>query len=391
MPEGMTTDRHCSSRLPFAVWVAVLVVLVSNTQLSLVTPLIPHYVDRFGISPAAAGVFVALHPVASILASVPAGLVVLRVGSRTTVLVAALLAAAASIGLGVSANAAQLFAARFVNGVVGAGIWAAAFAWLVEVAPRSHRGRALSLGMGASAVGGMIGPVIGAAAEATSIIGAFAAIAVLFVILGLLVRRQPSSGSGKQVLAPALFAAMTRPAILPAAVLVSVAGVAFGTVTVVAPLALARFGAGAAFIGATFVCAALAETLISRFAGEVSDRYGYAMPIRIGLLLSAVIASLIVLPDRPLVFAAFVVALMSVVYVFLVPSFALFAVVGDRVGLGQGVAFGLTNITWASGYVVGALLGGVAGTLGVALPGLVIAFLMTLLLFVLRPARLRAE
>jgi MFS family permease len=135
-------------------------------------------------------------------------------------------------------------------------------------------------------------------------------------------------------------------------------GLAFGVMDVLAPLRLNQLGASAAVIGGTFLAAAAIEAGISPLAGRVSDRRGALLPIRIALAGGVVVSLLTpVLPSEYSLVALLVLGMPCYGALF-APASALLSAGADRMGLHQGLAFGMANLAWATGQAVAALLSG---------------------------------
>lgn len=383
-PDAPVNRPDDARRSPPLAWLICAVVFTETTLLTLVTPLIPRYAADFGMSHAEAGLFVALYAAGSIAGSVPAGMLVARLGARTTVLISLALVAAGSIGMGYGRQLALLDITRFVQGVAGTLAWSGAFSWLVEVAPAGRRARTLSMGLAAGSLGGMLGPVVGGVAELVSLQLVFTVLAGLFGVLAIGVGRQPASGRSDRQRLRELVSAVGRPEVAVPGWLVAAAGVAFGTVAVTGPLKLAGLGAGGAVVSATFLCAAFAEVVVTRLAGSASDRRGHLAPIRVGLVLAAALAVLLAVPAAVFPAALVIVALAAAISLFLVPGFALLSAGAQRIGLQQGLAFGLTNISWAAGNLLGALAGGSLAGIGAVVPGVAVAVLLAVSLGIVR-------
>ena len=123
---------------------------------------------------------------------------------------------------------------------------------------------------------------------------------------------------------------------------------------VLAPLRLSRLGAGTLVIGVTFLAAAAIEAAVSPLVGRLSDRRDPLVPVRLSLA-AGVAVSLLASVLRP---AAWLVALLILglpAYgALFAPATALLSAGADRLGLNQGLAFGMTNLAWAAGQGVAA-------------------------------------
>ncbi|HXS44516.1 MAG TPA: hypothetical protein VN751_07800, partial [Solirubrobacteraceae bacterium] len=109
---------------------------------------------------------------------------------------------------------------------------------------------------------------------------------------------------------------------------------------------------------ATFFAAAGVEAIVTPLVGRYTDRGGARIVIRGGL--AATVAALVVLqlPDTPVGLAIVVIGVSGLLGVLWVPAMALLTGGADRIGLAQGLAFGLFNLAWAAGFTVGSGAGG---------------------------------
>lgn len=378
-------ERRALTRRVLALVSAI--VLVDVMFYSAITPLLPSYVDDLGLTKGEAGVLSGAYAAGTMSASIPAGWLALRRGVRPTLLGGLGLLAVACVAFGFARSFELLAAARFLQGVGGAGSWAAGLAWLIAVAPRERRGQVIGTALGFAIAGAIGGPVLGAAAEATSTELVFSAVAVVAAVLAALVvvlpRAEPPGHTG------GIARALRQRTVLAGAWLTMLPALFFGTVSVLAPLRLDDLGAGAAGVAAVFLLAAAFEAIASPVVGRLSDRRGRLAPVRAGLAGVLVACFVLPVPERAWVLGAVVVVCASLAGMLWAPAMALLSDGAEHAGVAQAIGFGLINLAWGGGQVGGAAGGGwLAGATSDAVPYLVLAALCgaTLVLVVRLPA-----
>ena len=110
-----------------------------------VIPLLPHYVERFGLSTLRAGVVVAAYPVSVPLVSLGCIVLVPRIGAKRITVFSAALMSVATVIFAWAPSATVLVAARLVQGFASGSIWTGSMAWVTDNAP-SRAGAAASRG-----------------------------------------------------------------------------------------------------------------------------------------------------------------------------------------------------------------------------------------------------
>jgi MFS family permease len=140
--------------------------------------------------------------------------------------------------------------------------------------------------------------------------------------------------------------------------LMALSGTAFAMVDLLAPLRLARFGTSGTVIAATFLCAALVASALSPLAGRMFDRFGTARPLGTWLAIGAVVAILVPLTGNAPWLMAVLIAGTPFYAALEPPASALVASGAEGIGLNQGLAFALSNLTWATGQSVAAAASG---------------------------------
>jgi MFS family permease len=356
------------------VLLASAVVFVDTTFYAAITPLLPDLARDFSLSKGGAGLLAAAYPAGTFAGALPGGWLAARAGVRATVLLGLALMSVASVGFAVATSVGLLDAARFVQGFGGACSWAGALGWVAGAAPRERRAELIGTAMGAAIAGALCGPVLGAAAGLVGHEPVFSAVAVLGVALMAWAARTPAARPVAGGSLRALAAAATDRRLVAGMWLVTVPGLLFGTIGVLAPLRLGGLGAGATAIAATFLVAAGIEALISPLVGRIADRRGRRAPSLAGLAGAAACMAILPWPGAAWSLAAAVVLATPVIGILWTPAMALLADGAEAHGLEQGLAFALMNLAWSVGQATGNAGGArLAESLGDRVPYLALA------------------
>jgi predicted MFS family arabinose efflux permease len=333
---------------------ASVVVFADTTFYAAITPLLPDLSREFDLSKGAAGLLAAAYPAGTFAGALPGGWLAARVGVKATVLLGLALMSASSLAFALAGSGLALDLARFVQGLGGAASWAGALAWVVNAAPRERRGELIASAMSAAIAGALCGPVLGAAAESLGREAVFVAVAVIGVVLLLWTRAMPAVPPGADASARQLWAGLRDARIASGMWLVTVVGLLFGTVSVLAPLRLDALGVSASVIALVFVAAAGLEAVVNLAVGRVTDRRGRFGPSLAGLASAAVVMACLPWPAAAWLLGLLVLLASPVIGILWTPSMALVADGAEATGIEQGFAFALNNLAWAVGQTVGA-------------------------------------
>ena len=345
------------------------VVFIDVVFFTAITPLLPGYVDDLGLSKAAAGVLSGAYAAGTLAMSLPAGFLASRFGPRRTLVAGLLVLGSASLIFGFANHALLLDAARFAQGAGGAMAWSATLSWLIIESPDDRRGTVIGSVLGVAVAGELLGPSLGAVAQAIGTELVFSTVLVLTVALAVAALRMPECAYGGSARLADVWATMTSGPVVRATWYVTAPSLLFGVVSVLGPLRIDELGGGAALVAVAFTIGAALETVISPLIGRVSDRSGRLRPFAAGAMICSVGA--ILLPAvgvLPLLIASIVAISIGAGLCF-TPALTMLSDSAEATGLHQGLSAGLTNMAWASGQVVGGLGGGaLAGAAGDLLP-----------------------
>ena len=333
-----------------------------------IVPLIPAFAARFSLSEVQSGALVASTGLATLVVSIPAGMLADRLGARRLTLWAGGSMAIAAFGQALAPSYALLLGARLVFGLGFGIVWTAGLAWLSAVTA-SRRSRAAlgatvtSAGVGTVVAPGFAGVVAQALGLAAPFVVAGAAAAAVTAVLATAAAGPGDAPSEKRPSLAAIRAARREPGLVAALAAILLGGLAGGMISLLAPLELHAAGFSEASIGLAFSGAAVIFIAASALTVRLGER---AMNVSV-ILLGGVAFALALTPATLSGAAAAVVAVLCVSAplraLLFTASYPLAAASGG--GVGAGTAIGLVNGAWAVTSMLGPLGGGaLAETVG---------------------------
>jgi DHA1 family multidrug resistance protein-like MFS transporter len=352
--------------------VLLLLILIFAVSLvhSAITPLLPRFVDSFGLSTVQASSLFSIVTLVMLVASVPVGLLADRVGPKRLLLAAIVVLAAGGLLQGLSGDFETLFAGRAVFAVGHATIWATGLAWLMHL-DLSPNVRAGLLG-GVETVAGFgfsIGPFVAGTTARFDLVVPFAIGAGLALLAGLALARSRAPAMPHQHAHERFRATLGRarrePFVLAAILMLVTGGGMMVANSLLVPLQLGANGVTAAEIGAIFAAAGGVGVLCSLAVNRLGLRatrpaLGAACIAWIGLM-----SLLPVISPSTLAIVLYVALSWPAAAVIFTIPYPLSSVGAARVGLARGAVIGILNTSWALSATVFPLAGGaVEQTLG---------------------------
>ena len=368
------------------------VVFLDALLMFAIVPLLPGYVHDLHLSKTQAGLVVGIYSGAVLVFSVPVGYLAARVGARRLTIFGVALLAAATFGCAFAGGFWALLAARAGQGLSSAISWTAALAWLSEASEPGRRGRVLGTAMSFATVGTIIGPVVGGLlGGAYSLRTPFLLLGSITVVLTVLVWRAPAGVAapppvGVRALVRAVGA--SRAVIAALGMMVLVATVS-GTLDTLVPLRLGVDGYSAAAITVVLTTAGVVASASNYGVGLIFDRFGgIAIALVAIVAMAAFVAALAAAPTGLALAIIFVASTPAITGQYAV-AFPLCAEGADDAGLAHANVFGLLNLAWGAGFLVGPAAGAaLAQATSDEVTYVVLAILSLLAALALRPLAL---
>jgi MFS transporter, DHA1 family, solute carrier family 18 (vesicular amine transporter), member 1/2 len=336
------------------------VVFLDALLMFAIVPLLPAYVRDLHLTKTEVGLIVGIYSGAVLVGSVPVGYLAGRVGARRLTIFGVALLAAATFGCAFADSFWALLAARVGQGLSSAVSWTAGMAWLSEASEPNVRGRVLGAAMSFATVGTLVGPVIGGVlGGAYGLRAPFVLLGIVTVVLTIVVARAPAAAAapapvGVGELVRAVGGSRTMVAALSVMLLVAVVS---GTIDTLVPLRLGADGWSAVAITAVLTAAGVLASASNYGVGRIFDRFG-GVPIAVVSILgmAAVVAGLAAAPSALFLALLFIAATIPISGQYAV-GFPLCAEGADDAGLAHANVFGLLNLTWGAGFLIGPAAG----------------------------------
>ena len=343
------------------------VIFVDSLGYGVVVPVMPVYARDLGIGELGLGMLFASYALGNIVAALPFGLISDRFGRRPFLVFGMLAMAGAFVLYAYSTTYSSLFLSRFLDGVTAAANWSVGLAIIADIYPVGERGRGMGTVMAVMGAGSIAGPALGGILnDWIGYKAPFLMVAMICVAGGIFALFSRELKDLRRGRTEAEFARMARtvfayPGMLLVFVVVMMGTVSLGLLEPLFPIFLQdNLGLGSTGIGLLFALTVLAYSLASPYTGKLSDRMGKKGIMAAGLLATAVIGPLLVFSHH-LALTALLFALCGISIACLeTPTLPFIA---DRIGAGEegevyGTAFGIFNMAWAIGYLLGPAAGG---------------------------------
>ena len=250
----------------------------------LLLPVLPVFAQSFEVSYWLIGLVLAGEALGTLLADIPAGLLVKRLDRKWVMTLGILLVALSVIALFWSQNIWEVLFYRVISGF-GAALWnLSRHAFLSEATTKANRGRAIALFGGTNRLGGFLGPVVGGflAAHYTLRVPflVFGVVALCTIPLAIIFIEKGAKISGKSQHHNFLGVIKQHQNILLTAGLGQLgAQMTRAARNVVIPLYGLSLGLGLESVGLIMSLSAFVDVALFYPAGVIMDKFGVNMPL----------------------------------------------------------------------------------------------------------------
>jgi len=354
----MASTRTGRSDQRAALVVVGLAFFTDTVVYGMLPPLLPEYARIHALDQTRLGLLFGSYAGALLLATLPLGAWVDRSGRRGPLLFGLIGFGAATSLFAFAPSFPLLLLARVLQGIAAATTWVAGLALLADHFPPGQRGKAMSMVFACNNLGLLMGPAFaGFMVKYWSIRAAFLCVAGLAALDALarvlLLPRDPQHPRARTGYLELL---KDRTVLVYAGTMGM--GAALGAVLeAVLPLRLDHeLGMGPVAIGLAFTAAALASMVTSPLVGHWTDRRAAAEPLRLGLVLGALLLTLTAFIRGQAGVYLFMFAVGGTCSLLMAPCGP--ALAGHVEGKGaHGSVFSLLNITFSIGIMAGPVLG----------------------------------
>lgn len=337
-------------------------IFVAELGWSGISPLLPSYEARYGLTDVATGLIVSLASVGILLVSLPASGLSNRFGVRKLTLWSLGVLAAGNLVVGLSKSYPVLLAGRTLFGVGLGTIWVTGTAWLYDAAGDSGA-RALALTTSVVGAAALIAPSF------SGWLGERFTLGTPFVLLGgltvvvlvvLLLLRTPTGESRESnpPLREMLRAARADSLMVTSIVLTLAVALMWMSAELLVPLRLHELGYGAASIGFAFSAASIVFLTSSAITSARAERWATVRIATIWMAAFAVSVLVAVIGVGAVPTIGFLLAAGLTTGVLIALTYPLGATGATQGGFSVAVVGALINIVWAGSGLLGPIVGG---------------------------------
>jgi len=245
--------------------------LLETIALFVVSPILPQYVERYGVSYSEIGFFFTAYSLTWVLLQLYTGYLSDKYGKKRFILVGLLIFGASAFLVGLAQTFIQLLVSRVLQGI-GLGLFGPAALGLV--AQFKEKGKTLALYRTANGVGIIIGPIVGGVAADFNLSYPFfiSGVVSLIAIVSLQLLSEEKTENAGMNFVGSMKGMLLKKAIILVCLAAFLAELCFAAFEVVVPLVGESFGFSSFWIGVILSSYFLAFTVLQVPIGFFSER-----------------------------------------------------------------------------------------------------------------------
>ncbi|EPD52959.1 multidrug resistance protein [Paenisporosarcina sp. HGH0030] len=350
----------------FALFVLMFNMFIAMSGIGLIIPIMPDYLETFGVAGQALGFLIAMFAFSQFLFSPLAGDLSDKYGRKYLIIVGLVIFGLSQLMFGLASDLWILYLARFFSGVGSAFIVPPMMAFVADITTEEERGKGMGL-LGASmSLGFMIGPAIGGLLAEVSLrfpfyVATSAALVAAVISMFVLPKTAPAVQTGKPTKRENLFKQMKHSTTTPYFVMLIVMFVfSFGLANFQSTIALyvdKKYAFTPGEIAVLITAGGFVGVIVQTFViNKLFVKYGELKVILVNLLVSALAMISVLFVD-----GFWPILIVSSVF-FTAASLlrpALNTLISKQAGTEQGFAAGMNNAYMSLGNMVGPALAGI--------------------------------
>ncbi|MFD2761519.1 MFS transporter [Lentibacillus juripiscarius] len=348
-----------------------LVMFLVMVGFGIIIPVLPFYAEELGATPTELGLLMAVYSFMQFIFAPMWGRISDRVGRKPVIMIGIFGLSLSFFMLALSANLWMLFAARIIGGILSAANMPTVQAYVADITADEERGKGMGIIGAATGLGFICGPAIGgvftninlqAPFYISGILSFLTMILVLFVLKeSIHLSTNKATPKNKLSWAKVFRGPLSMLYFLQFFISLSLSGLE----ATFAYFAAETAGLGAVTLGYIFMIMGLASAAVQGSMGRLTKKYGEAVIIQMGILISAIGFGLILFTQN-FTTAAIFLAVFGIGNGVIRPSVS--SLLTKQSKTGHGIVTGYLSSFDSLGRIIGPVLGGLLYSITIGLP-----------------------
>lgn len=353
----------------YPLFVSAAVIFLDTAGYGVIVPLIPDFAASLDLNAIQVSALFSGYGLILFVVPVPLGILADRIDRKRFLYVSLCVKACALFGLSLADSYAELMVLRIIDAATGAATWTICLALTADFYPRESLGSKFGIIIAASEAGSFAGPLLsGPMADWFDSISApfifMSSLCVLALSLLIFLARPENTTSSRSPVKE-IRSLISNRRILAVGMLFFTGAFFVGMLESIYPVYLGRtLNFSRTHIGITFAVLTGTFVLLMPLAGALSSKFRASLFITAGLVITSVSLPGLVFFQATKILSVFLVCQALGWALFFAPAFPIFTQAVKDAGSGSGIAFGLSNVFWAAGFMVGPAIGGLLMELG---------------------------